>query len=462
MKHRESIAKRVDALTPRQRQWLADQLKTRDVRDTGHSSKELVAWVVTDSDGINDQELRRQLHQRLPAALIPRRIVRLDSIPRTGSGKVDRHRLASMDLDVPRLVTETNDNLTDHERILVRLCRHLLRLDQVSPQDNFFHIGGDSLLSIRLISMAREAGLEIEPKDILECNSIAELAAAAAHRSRGEASPQQAHAGSVISNVRAGQQAGSLLLVHEVGGQCHYAHYLAADLAPQRTLYVTQQPAPGDSPSSIEALAKLYVDAWVRAEPDGPRWVLAFCWGGLLGYEIARQLKQLGQSIDALMIVESGTEAAYVHAPKWNRHVDRIKGNLVRVRNRVRSLNSREAFGELILTLHAKLMRRRHDPITADAGFQFRDDEGDPEQIRTNVQAFLDYAIQPDELPLHLFRVAGPSGLIGTRYSDRSLGWRYLVGKHLSLHSIPGTHNTCMQPPHVGKLADAINRVIKG
>jgi thioesterase domain-containing protein len=418
--------------------------------------------VVTDSDGINDQELRRQLHQRLPAALIPHRIVRLESIPRTGSGKVDRHRLASTDLDVPRLVTETNDNLTDHERILVRLCRHLLRLDQVSPQDNFFHIGGDSLLSIRLISMAREAGLEIEPKDILECNSITELAAAAEHRSRGEASPQQAHAGSVISNVRAGKQAGSLLLVHEVGGQCHYAHYLAADLAPQRTLYVTQQPAPGDSPSSIEALAKLYVDAWVRAEPDGPRWVLAFCWGGLLGYEIARQLKQLGQSIDAVMIVESGTEAAYVHAPQWNRHVDQMKGNLVRVRNRVRSLNSREAFGNLLQTLYAKLMRRRNDPITADAGFQFRDDEGDPEQIRTNVQAFLDYAIQPDELPLHLFRVAGPSGLIGTRYSDRSLGWRYLVGKHLTLHSIPGTHNTCMQPPHVGKLADAINRVIDG
>ncbi|MCA9138289.1 MAG: hypothetical protein KDB00_16065, partial [Planctomycetales bacterium] len=252
----------------------------------------------------------------------------------------------------------------------------------------------------------------------------------------------------------------SILMVHEVGGRCHYAHYLAAELASKKSLFVCNQPTHEQSPRSIVALATLYADAWIQTHATGPRIIVAFCWGGPLAYEIARQLKSRDVFVQAVLIVESGTEAAYRHACRRNRMWDRFKGLLVRARNRCGTLGSPAGVLQLYVTLQNKLLRRGV-PITADAGFQFRDDEGDPVQIRSNVQAFLEYTIQPDEIAIHLFRVRGPAGLIGTKYSDTSLGWRYVVGPKLTLHDIPGDHDTCMKPPNVSVLARSMNHVIR-
>ena len=465
MSHDLSIEDRFLRLSPRQRHWLAEQLGL-SVGDLSvgdeNKRKELVAWVVADRTLVDDQNLRREMSLRLPSTLVPRRIIRTDMIPKTSTGKIDRNRLAAQPIGEAPSVAANEDAFSDSERTLIRICGSLLKVVDVLPQDNFYHIGGDSLLSIQLIALARQNGMEIEPRDVLECSSIAELACASDQRTalNGEGTDQSVTIDSVVSKVRSSSHAGSILLVHEVGGRCHYAHYLAAKLASDLAIYVSNQPPTGESPESIERLARRYADAWLVAEPDGPHIIVAFCWGGLLAYEIARQLKENGVGVDKLMIVESGTEASYVHAPWINRKIDRMKGNLIRVRSRLGSLRNAESIRQLAVTLAAKTLGPRNARSVADAGFQFREDEGDPEQIRKNVQAFLDYAIDPEELPLHLFRVGGPTGLIGTRYSDRSLGWRYLVGPGLTLHRIPGNHDTCMKPPHVSGLAEAMNRVI--
>lgn len=463
MSDRATIRDCVAGLSQQQRKWLAARLNDRTQLAAPTDQSELVAWIVAEADTVDEVTLRQELNRRLPSRLVPRRIIPTDQIPRTESGKVDRKRLPNTThLETPS-VASSGVRWSDSERTLVNICESLLRVRGVTPGDNFFHIGGDSLLSIRMISIARERGLEIEPRDVLAASSLAELAAAADRRSAANTiGPDCEHNSPVITKVRSGIDLGSVLLVHEVGGRCHYAHYLAADLDPRRTLYVSNQPEIQNSPRSIETLAELYVDAWMRAEPAGPKIIVAFCWGGLLGYEIARQLQRRGIDPDAVLIVESGTEASYEHATHWNRRFDRFKGLVVRGRNRIKTLRSGKAIGELIKTLVGKLRGQGAAEVTADAGFQFRDDEGDPHQIRMNVQAFLDYEIQPSELDLDLFRVGGPVGLIGTRYSDASLGWRYVVGSHLRRHSIPGTHDSCMQPPNVEKLAAALNRVISG
>ena len=115
---------------------------------------------------------------------------------------------------------------------------------------------------------------------------------------------------------------------------------------------------------------------------------------------------------------------------------------------------------DLFATAWRKLRSVNKTKVTADSGFAFRDSDGDPNQIRANVQTFLDYEIAPDNFNIDLFRVEGPSGLVGVEYCDRALGWRYLVGNQLTIHWISGTHTNCMQPPHVTCLADQLNRIL--
>lgn len=452
---------RIRQLDPKQRKWLVDRVaESLPPQPTSESSGELAAWVVVD-ERVDDAVLREELRSRLSPALIPRRFVQVDELPRTGSGKVDRKRLALPTERRPISLSQAQ-SLTSGERILIQICRELLRVETVSPLDHFAALGGDSMRSIQLIAMAREQGLALEPRDIHECASIAELAQVG--EARGRATDDASSAPlrgdtAVVTEVRSGRRAGSILLVHEVGGQCHYAHHLAPILGTDRALFVTRQPEKTSSPKTIEGLASRYVDAWLEASPDGPHVIVAFCWGGLLGYEIARQMQTRGVEPHRLIIIESGTEAAYAHAPTIGRWIDFTRGVGIRVRNRLGSLTSAASVARLASAVVRKLARRSR-PITADSGFQFRDDEGDPEQIRDNVQAFLDYQIVPADIALDLFRVAKAAGLIGTRYSSRSFGWRYLVRRRLSINDVPGDHDTCMQPPNVEHLASKINQLL--
>ena len=450
---------RIGQLSNSQRSWLADQLSESSAV-SGAGNQELAAWIVCNHD-IDDTTLREELGRSIPSSLVPRHFIRIPAIPKTASGKPDRKELATSHFrPAAPAATEARQRevTTGSGHILIEVCQTLLKVNDISLQDNFYHIGGDSLMSIQLIALARQRGVEVEPRDVVQCRTLGELALASDRRKgrTDEKSPTVLETIPVISQIRSGTGRGAILLVHEVGGQCHYSHHLAPQLSSGLSLFATTQPAHGKSPTTIEELARLYCEHWLDIAPQGPVTLISFCWGGLLAYELSKQLRQAGQNVDALVIVESGTEAAYAYAPSANRRLDWLKGFRIRLQNRL----SGASFTELVSAGSRRLLRTPPKKIDADAGFQFRDEEGDPDQIRSNVQAFLDYQIAPSDQPIHLFR-AGKTGLIGTRYSDRAYGWKYLVGKRLKIHDTAGTHDTCMQPPNVNDLAEKINGILQ-
>ncbi|MCR3750885.1 non-ribosomal peptide synthase/polyketide synthase [Lentzea californiensis] len=132
----------------------------------------LVGYVVGAADA---DDLRTRLKQRLPDYLVPSLFVLLDELPKTDSGKVDRRALPApgataghgQDFVPPR---------TAAERELARIWAEALRVDRVGVHDNFFGLGGDSILSIQIVSRARQAGLELVTKDVFTHQTIAELA----------------------------------------------------------------------------------------------------------------------------------------------------------------------------------------------------------------------------------------------------------------------------------------------
>ncbi|HSR89843.1 MAG TPA: amino acid adenylation domain-containing protein [Gemmatimonadales bacterium] len=144
---------------------------------SGH--KRLVAYVVgREGVGVESAELRRYLSERLPSYMVPSVYVALESLPVTANGKLDRRSLPS-----PEETREDSRSYTAPrnpvEELLADIWAEVLRLDRVGIHDNFFEIGGDSILSIQIVSRARQKGVLLMPRQVFEHQSIAELAAVA-------------------------------------------------------------------------------------------------------------------------------------------------------------------------------------------------------------------------------------------------------------------------------------------
>ena len=149
-------------------------------REDTPGDKRLVAYVVPRDEQVpTATELRRFLKQKLPDYMIPSAFVLLEVLPLTPNGKVDRRTLPAPNSVRPEMEAAFVAPRTSVEEVLAEIWAEVLGLEQVGIYDNFFELGGNSLLSVQIVSKVRQAGIQLAPKDFIQYQTIAELAAAA-------------------------------------------------------------------------------------------------------------------------------------------------------------------------------------------------------------------------------------------------------------------------------------------
>ena len=145
-------------------------------REDAPGDRRLVAYVV--GEGAEAADFRPWLKERLPDYMVPSAFVALDAIPLTANGKVDHRRLPA-----PEAPARSADGFaaprTEAEAVLAELWAEALRMERVGIHDNFFSLGGDSILSIQIIARAAQRGLRITPRQMFVHQTIADLAAVA-------------------------------------------------------------------------------------------------------------------------------------------------------------------------------------------------------------------------------------------------------------------------------------------
>jgi len=137
--------------------------------------KRLVAYVVLKPGGSAAvSELRGYLEARLPQYMVPATFVWLEALPLLPNGKLDRRALPAPGAARPELEEHYQPPRTPEEEILAGIWSQVLGLEQVGIHDNFFALGGDSIVSIRVIARANEAGLHLTPKNVFESRPLGE------------------------------------------------------------------------------------------------------------------------------------------------------------------------------------------------------------------------------------------------------------------------------------------------
>jgi amino acid adenylation domain-containing protein/non-ribosomal peptide synthase protein (TIGR01720 family) len=146
------------------------------VREDRPGYKRLVAYLVPVADTTaRGESLREFVHQRLPDYMVPAAFVVLDQLPLTPNGKLNRAALPAPEFSS----TGGRTPRTAHEHLLCQVLAEVLGLDQVSIDDDFFALGGDSISAIQMVSGARRRGLELNSQEVFECRTVAGLAAVA-------------------------------------------------------------------------------------------------------------------------------------------------------------------------------------------------------------------------------------------------------------------------------------------
>ncbi|MEO1430397.1 MAG: amino acid adenylation domain-containing protein [Cyanobacteria bacterium J06633_8] len=140
-------------------------------------TKRLVAYVATKDESLSRKQLNEFLKSKLPEYMVPSAFVILETLPLTSNGKVDRKALQTTYTEPENIRTEEYvAPSTEIEKTLANIWQELLPIEKVSINDNFFEIGGDSILSIQVVSRAKNAGIQISAKQIFLHQTIAELA----------------------------------------------------------------------------------------------------------------------------------------------------------------------------------------------------------------------------------------------------------------------------------------------
>jgi fengycin family lipopeptide synthetase B len=129
--------------------------------------------------GFNISSLRNQLKARLPEYMVPGVFVFMDALPLTPNRKVDRKALPKPEGLRPELAAEYQAPRSEREKVLANIWAQVLKLDKVGVRDNFFDLGGDSILSIQVVSRANQAGMRLTPRQIFEAQTVESLAAMA-------------------------------------------------------------------------------------------------------------------------------------------------------------------------------------------------------------------------------------------------------------------------------------------
>ncbi|MFE7231397.1 amino acid adenylation domain-containing protein [Streptomyces sp. NPDC057596] len=265
------------------------------VRENEEGAKSLVAYVVpADGATVEVPQLRDALAARLPDHMMPAAFVALDALPLTPHGKLDRKALPAPDFSP----THWTGPRTPQEEILCGLFAEVLGLETVGVHDSFFEVGGDSIMSMQLVTKVRATfGVRLSIRTIFEAPSVAELAGRLAGDTEGDTLD-------VLLPLRTTGDRAPLFCVHPAGGLSWVYSGLMKHIGADRPLYGIQARGLADPsatlPCSIEEMAADYVAQVRGVQPNGPYHLLGWSLGSLVVHAMATQLRAAGEEVRLL------------------------------------------------------------------------------------------------------------------------------------------------------------------
>ncbi|MFT6706360.1 MAG: amino acid adenylation domain-containing protein [Flavobacteriales bacterium] len=433
------------------------------IREDQPSVKKLVAYVVMNAnEELEVNELRNWLSDKLPDYMVPLDFVVMDAFPMTATSKINRNKLP-----IPTYVKTTTEQglpppSSIEEIFLIDLWKELLSVSEISIHDNFFELGGHSLIAVSMIArIEKETGNRLPLAALLEYNTVSRLAKLLQKPQSVESNPQQDIHNSLIPIKREGSKP-PIYLVHGAGLHVLMFQTLAAHMGKDQPIYALQ--ARGldghfEPLDNIEAIAAHYLSEILIQNPNGPYFLAGYSFGGLIAFEMARQLKVQGKEIAMLGMFDTEVRFHLSEKGQSKSYYQQLKGLTKKVGFNI-SLLARNPIENAKYKTHVlkRYYQRWKWSRQSEEEMPQNDDQNFAALVdQMNLKAFEAYRIQDYDGPIHLFRATEKRFYLD---DFEYLGWKPYAKKGVIIRDVPGDHLNLFNSPNGPTFASILQEEI--
>jgi thioesterase domain-containing protein/acyl carrier protein len=460
------------------------------IREDKPGDKQLVAYLVAHpGQQPVAAELRSYMKDKLPQYMLPQAFVMLDALPLSSNGKVARNRLPEPERAGVRGEEKTYAAPANPTELrLLQIWEDLFDIRPIGVRDDFFDLGGHSILALRLMArLQKQFGQELPLATLLAEPTVEKLA---------RILQQQSGDSSLWSPLVAIQPDGvkpAFFCVHPSGGNVLCYVELSHQLGAAQPFYGLQDPPSLDGSrqtyDNIEVMATHYNDVLRAAQPEGPYYLGGYSFGGLVAFEMAQQLRRRNQEVALLALIDTAIPQTISRLLELEAQMGVDDGLML-------ALEVKEQARQAGIEVRISLADIWQLPPQERLGYAFeraKDANLWPPEIslvevehylklhKGRRQAIQTYQPQPFEGQLTLLRTSEPpedafAELAGvadlkllqqlreeqdTSFRNPTLGWEKFSQTPVDVHLLDGDHHSILLPPHVKTLAEKIQACLE-
>jgi thioesterase domain-containing protein/acyl carrier protein len=410
---------------------------------------DLVAGCRTARDQIVT-ELRTRLAHALPGYMRPAAINVLDAVPRLPNGKIDRKALPPP-IFRGSAGSPHRQNSNEVESRLKEIWCAVLGVETIDETADFFDLGGHSLLAAKMLARVDAVfGRQISLSTLFTSSSFEAFAKLL------QSTDERGFDFRQVVRLQPRSTKRGVIAINNTGIYLTLSRHLGEDL-PVTALQLFDPSFPrGPLPTTIEEIAAQYIELIRQLQPSGPYVFLGWCNGGVLAFEIARQLHEAGQQVSRVIVIDTWVPGYLKHQPWLRAKLADLsyRSKLIAAdwadmragkKTLKRFLADRNTF---------RILFRRAKTATEAPDVEFVAAESYDRWLVTYLDRLLKtYDPKPFDCKMTVFRSSGePAG----RFLDKTLGWQGYATGGVNLVTVPGDHYSVFKHPGITVMAQHI------
>ncbi|MGQ7947204.1 non-ribosomal peptide synthetase [Flavobacterium sp. WC2509] len=416
----------------------------------------LVAFILVDSEFTNELDQtrvwRNKLASQLPSFMVPHVFHILDKIPTTLNDKIDRKALLDYKSNSENIEEYTAPR-TEEEKLVATIWKESLGIENIDIFSDFFEMGGHSVKAVKvMIEIEKHTGKRIPLSTLFKYSTVEKFA-------------KLLNADSEILSdclvpLKPNGTKPPLFIIHGAGLNVLNFINLSKHFDKDQPVYALQGTAKQYNQwyESIEAMAAHYIEAIVKINPNGPYALAGFSFGGIVAFEMTRQLKNQGKKVSLTALLDSYLDSSYYYKTFRQKQFIRYFDTTYRRLDFLKEMLLSWKVFKMRINEKKEYILKRHfghnNTMTEEESLALEQFTIADSMVKKIVDR---YHIKPQNFEVDLFRSKDD---VNYKLDPTNLGWKKAALKGVTVHNISGNHLSIVAPPNDKVLAQLLQDIL--
>ena len=424
------------------------------VSEEDSERKELVAYYQSDKADLPEGNLKSYLRDKLPGYMVPSFYIQMDSFSQNTSLKIDRNALPKPNRTQLAQSHKYEAPRTPIEKELTGFWQGLLKVDQISIHDDFFDLGGHSLIAVELLStIFKASGIKLPITSLFQNATIAKQALLL--ESKTEIDDKK---WTSLVPIKSEGSKQPLYLVH--GGGLHVLFYqsLVRHLDEDQPIYALQAKGldgASEPLETIELMATHYINEILDQNSEGPFHLAGYSLGGLIAFEMAKQLKEMGKEVGIVSLFDAVAKDNWADVSKIEKILKKTGHNFSMLMKKPLET----------ITYKSTMLKQRYQHFLGKVKVAYKDtgtqnlEEGllpyGKKVYEKSIEAYWRYELQPCDISVLLFKAEDEMFYLK---DPEFHGWKSFALDGVEVFKVPGNHYNMFDGPSTEKIASILQK----